>query len=249
LQLPPRQPLKSANANSESKNKELAGNRQILIITCYFLKKRFKMKKLFILIVIIFLSLTFIQSKADCPPGWTSHNFTYLFNCDDETCVITVYYCTIIQNGEYLVQLDYVIMSECNFDCVYADDFWDILNDKLLEDAIKDGTFPPCPNSAMIMKTEYAKCWKIRNVPYNPIGDEGGYVEIISCGLTGKCKCTYKVCTDFSVTPPENIKTLVNCEPEPTPACSGIEPQLPPVGKTWDEPWETNCYYIDCPGQ
>jgi hypothetical protein len=42
------------------------------------------MKKIFILFVIIFLSLSFVQSKADCPPGWTSHNFTYLYDTDGD---------------------------------------------------------------------------------------------------------------------------------------------------------------------
>ncbi len=54
-------------------------------------------------------------------------------------------------------------------------------------------------------------------------------------------KCVYKVCYDFSVSPPRKRTIFLYSEGEP-PLCPSAEPQLPPPGKTWDEPWVTDCF-------
>jgi hypothetical protein len=201
------------------------------------------MKKLIFIFVIAFTLLT-LNANATCPTGWTSANFSYLYDSNGDgnsDCPITVFYCYIVQPTgvlDYMVD-EVKVKIPCGISLLGEVNFWGDLNLKLLYDLTNKGTFPPCPLSAYNVRTLRARCFRIINDP--------GHSQVIAvnCGYTAYCEWKYKICWDTLLN--RNVFTFLEVNTIGTPDCSGEMPQLPPAGKTWEDEWNTECYGITCP--
>jgi hypothetical protein len=204
------------------------------------------MKKLFILIVIVFLSLTFIQSKADCPPGAISYTVTFTYG-SNPPCEFTITYCAFTSpGGVTTLSFDKVSTSINCLNYFFDPMFWDAAKNAMINHYLEFGEFPPCPLTTITFIAKRAICWKIHNIPEDPIHNVSGLVECINCGLIGQCIWEYIVCTDYTKTPPQNIITLERYYSIPNELCPDETPIIPPLGKTWYDEWTTECYGVSC---
>ena len=190
------------------------------------------------------MSLTFVKSYADCPQGWTSSSVTYTYqNKYNNPCPITVYYCSIIQpTGISVVKIDKIeIGMPCGKDIDYNDKFWAKVEEEVANDFMMNGNFPPCPLEATNVVVKRAECWKV----YNNVNNHT--MDIIDCGLIGRCEFYYKICTNISTG--KNQITLDHVTAVSTEACPNVMPEMPPNGYTWEQEWTTSCYGITCPDE
>ncbi|MGB9913440.1 MAG: hypothetical protein ACPLRO_08745, partial [Candidatus Kapaibacteriota bacterium] len=80
---------------------------------------------------------------------------------------------------------------------------------------------------------------------WQPYWGDDFVMRIVFCNYA-YFKCTYKVCYDFSSSPPTKRTIFLSMESEP-PSCPQEEPQVPPPGKTWDQHWITHCFLKQLP--
>lgn len=117
-------------------------------------------------------------------------------------------------------------------------------------------TLPPCPvTSSYNFEISNPKCIKFVNFA-NPSGTGGTTYSVgaIPCNNM-VCKRKYKICYDYSTVPPTPISTFVSSSVGTVPflpigigpnCTSTTYPLVPPVNKTWNEAWETECFTLDC---
>ncbi len=217
------------------------------------------MKKLLFLIIIVFLSFSFVQSKADCPPGYTeySYNATYTYEYPSGggsfSCHVTVTYCCKWDNVQQkiIIEITKVEPTYPQNNCLaYLPDIMDFFDWLHLATAEKADLschpIKPCDDNSepyTITEINVVRCWYYKNF----LTLDGEYLTILrKCDVTFKCVSVWKLCRDFNYSPPKLVKELISKSPIGNPTCSSTVPDLPPSGKEWDESWETECFSIDC---
>jgi hypothetical protein len=220
------------------------------------------MKKIFILIVIVFLSLTFIQAKADCPTGYTeySYNTTYTYEYPSGggtfTCHVTVIYCCKWDNvnKEVITEITEIRPQTSGNNCLaYIPDidvFLSWIHDETAQNADNSckPQYPDCDDDTdpyYIFKVNMARCWFYKNYKMY-VGDDVYSTVLRKCELGFKCVSKWQICLDYNYSPPELRLTFISKTPQGTPTCSTTVPTLPPAGKTWEEYWETGCFSTEC---
>lgn len=200
------------------------------------------MKKLIFILVILF-AVFGTNVYSACDPGWTSANFSYLYDSNNDgnpDCPITVYYCYIVlPSGVFHIKVDEVkVRIPCGINLLINPNFWGDLENRLLDHLNQNGSFPPCPLLAFNVKVWRAKCWKIQNDPNH------NQLIAINCGYLSYCEKIIEICYDSQQG--KNVMTIVQVNSIGTPDCSDEMPMLPPLLKTWDDEWTTGCYGVNC---
>ncbi len=192
------------------------------------------MKKLFILIVIIFLSLTFIQSKADCPPGWVERNLT--INGEYPGCpnsVIVVKMCVLcsITSDEMRFTINEVVFQNGMCTPFYWPSFMDYLSARILANYFEfcTGAWTPCNSGFKDVYVKKPLCFY-----ESPDPNQNG--DFLYCNPSW-CVEHWRVCNNGN----EVIKTLVSkwVEGTPYPGCLNTE---------WDDnlPKGTCFHAVNC---
>ncbi len=219
------------------------------------------MKKLLIFLVIVFLSLSFVKTKADCPPGYTQHTLATVYSYStpetEYTCHVMIVYCCKWDNNlkKIVIEVDF-IFTTYSYHCLALipdeNHFSAWLHNAIASDAKNfcSPPYPPCDdnnNPYYIAEINIAGCWYYKNwQPYYP-DDVYGLWRFPCKNSNYKCRSIWKICMDYNVTPPEPRKILISKTPvSDDHYCHHPVPQMPPPGKTWDEYWETDCFSTEC---
>lgn len=193
---------------------------------------------LFAVLFVSFFSLS-QDARADCDPGWVG----YSVSGNWKGCEYTIYYCVMTDPmGITHVEIDLIMARiDCADVLLHDMEFWAAVPIMVKDDAIENATFSPCPLSSYYnFEINRAKCWKVVNDPHSQT------CSFVTCETIGKCIWRYKVCTDYSQTPPANIVTLVAVQSVNSEMCLATWPLLPPSGTDWDDEWESECFVISC---
>lgn len=223
------------------------------------------MKKNFTIFVVTFLMLFLVSLnvvKADCPtnpPGWEQHTVTAVYSYNSGgyafTCNITIVFCCYWNNNlkRVISQIDYDFGT--NNHCIDAipneTDFNNWLHQIVgyWASIYCSPSFPPCddPNQSYYeVSVSSSLCWYYENwQPY--LGDD--YVlRKVKCGdKSNYCMTIWRVCMDFSVTPPVIRRTFYSKQQYGQPQCPITKPTLPPDNDPkWQEHWITSCFSQPC---
>jgi hypothetical protein len=115
-------------------------------------------------------------------------------------------------------------------------------------DNICTPSYPPCTdlnNPFYLVTVSSALCNYYENINLY-LGDDVYSLKVKRCS-SGSCTTKWKVCIDYSISPPETKWTFVEFI-NGSGNCPLTKPTLPPQGKTWDEPWTTSCFLVECGG-
>lgn len=169
-----------------------------------------------------------------------------------------VYCCCFDASGpSYTATVIYYDWPNCPFrNCVLLDSikrksFLELLVKELRKDAITRepgclSEIPPCDDPGMVpirLSVRIAKCWKEVNF-WSSRWNEWIVASVRCPNITAECDRWYQVCRDF-----QDIKLRIlseGCNMIGNDNCSFEMPVLPPPGKTFEEPWETECYALPC---
>jgi hypothetical protein len=233
------------------------------------------MKKIFLLLFVIIINLiSYKEAKSDCPPGWFENvitsEFQYQYYDVFIDCLVKIVFCCrwnpdlqmpeIIPKGAY---------AESGYnDCFHMIEQHPELKDTLIRFIFAEmskgaktnpNCFPQCPPcDENIPKLYYRiiayKCVKWISKPAirlinGTVLEWADGIEFCD-NLDYKCILTYACCCDWNTSPPSCYEWCVSAEPYGTSECSNQEPQVPPPGKDWNEPWETECFITNvcrCP--
>ncbi len=103
---------------------------------------------------------------------------------------------------------------------------------------------PPCdeqtePNYTKVVQSA---CVYAQNVLLYS-GDDVYSLKFKPCtNGTANCTSEYIICYDYNYSPPILRTIFVRRYLTGTVNCNPNHPQMPPIGKTWSEPWTTECY-------
>ncbi|ROL55913.1 hypothetical protein D9V84_10190 [Bacteroidetes/Chlorobi group bacterium Naka2016] len=105
---------------------------------------------------------------------------------------------------------------------------------------------PPPPNYTV--EARESRCMYYENFLFNKFtGSEEWLWVLRPCdNLINACSYTYQLCIDYSLPEPQVKILYEECTPYEPPGCSEQYPELPPPGKTWEEPWRTECFSRPC---
>jgi len=222
-------------------------NEKLIFINCYF-----------------FTSLSFVESYADCPPGYTQEtlnevNYSYQYPSGGGyfECKVDIVYCCKWDNNlkEVVVEITEVKPHNPDSNClVYLPDINDFISwlhtvTAQHADKFCSPLFPPCDdniNPFYIFKVFVAGCWYYKNLQLYPHDDIYGTLMRPCPYETTECISTWKVCYDYTYTPAQLTYIFVSKTLSGTSTCPTTMPTLPPAGKTWDEPWESDCFSTGC---
>jgi len=110
--------------------------------------------------------------------------------------------------------------------------------------------YPPCDdqqNPYYVLEINIERCWKYKNEEAYR-GEIFDYVpRLYPCKGTGVwCQTIWRICLDYNYTPARLTITSISKDVIGSPGCLTEKPELPPQGKTFDEPWETYCFETAC---
>ncbi len=226
-------------------------------------------RKYFIFAIALILSFV-LNSKvyADCPPGWNGHwdsvMYSYQVGGFNYICKVWVNYCCRwnpeTQQPEIIFQE--LVVEEEYRDCLkrlFEDSnrwliFYNTLYLEINKLAKQDqNCFPECPpcvgEPALFSTLKASLCIKWISKPalvlYNGRVLEWAW-GIKGCNFENYCQYTYACCTDWNSPNLETYIWLVSVQQYGIPNCTTNIPQIPPPGKDWDEPWETECFAQPC---
>ncbi len=230
------------------------------------------MKKIYVFLLFVFLFgfVAMDKAKATCPDGWFEHRdkFIYTYRVGEIVyeCEILVIFCCrwnpATRRPEVILKYQGVDKSsyrDCWLQIFYDKKRWeeylDTLYSKISQFVKNDpNCFPPCPpcdsgEPELLYEIRVSWCVKFVNKPAIVTND--GHVLEWACGLEdcnpdNYCLYTYACCSDWNTSPPQTHTWLVSVEEYGPPSCPTTEPQLPPPGKDWEEPWETECFAKPC---
>jgi hypothetical protein len=207
------------------------------------------MKK-FVLILVLLFTLLPIKLDATCAPGWMD-GYTIIIRYPNQYsgCEYTVTYCYRLVNGILEYQIDIVDINLNNVNCGLPEvvqafnstTFWNILNDRVCSDLIlrMQGSIPPCPQTLTNVKQYYSTCWALKNN-----GPEHT-ASFIKCNYAPQYLCIkhYIYCKNSDGTYSREIVTIT----PPIDVCTQvIIPPVPPIGKTYEDYWISDCSFKIC---
>ncbi|MGB9772329.1 MAG: hypothetical protein ACPLX7_10215, partial [Candidatus Kapaibacteriota bacterium] len=222
-----------------------------------------------LLFVLLSGLLSWNKAKAECPPGWFEHQnyitYTYEKFGVQFICQAKVTFCC--RWNPYTQQTEVILKSVYAADSAYRDCLWFIAQNSALyngfllelykevalfakQDPNCSPVCPPCgEDTTFFVKLKIYNCVKWISKP-TIVTNTGQILEwgwgLEYCDVNSFCLYTYGCCSDWNESPPETHTWLVSVEEIGTPECPFVEPQVPPEGKDWDEPWETECFAVPC---
>ncbi len=107
---------------------------------------------------------------------------------------------------------------------------------------------PPCDEpESHVVEIRVSHCWYHTNIWFNKFtGSEEWLWVLYPCEASNKCIYQHQLCIDYSKPVPEIVYEFEGCDPIRTPNCTEEEPVVPPSGKSWEEPWRTECFAKPC---
>lgn len=109
--------------------------------------------------------------------------------------------------------------------------------------------YPPCDDTTQIhyeVILRKVQCWYFENwQPY--VGDDF-VTRLVKCdNQSNICQDTYRVCIDYSVSPPEIRRILISSILTGPPECQTEVPELPPENDPrYSIYWITTCFATPC---
>lgn len=98
---------------------------------------------------------------------------------------------------------------------------------------------PPCDDPNAI----HIEVWGAQCHAYENVYKFNEWIPLLRpCSQSNICYRKYKRCWDFTQSPPRRVSIYLGSGVYGTPNCSATEPELPPNGRNWNEPWKTNCF-------
>jgi hypothetical protein len=206
------------------------------------------------------------QQWDDCPAGSQTYEtvVSIRYGCDTNStstspqfeCPFRVQYCCWWDAAQQklIVRLLYVaiprfICFEQLIDCKGWGFFWKELSALVLNHALNScyTDLPPCTDpSSFRYEFRYPTCMKYVNI-YMRYASEWD-LRLIECSINPGVVCyrITQVCRDFSVSPPDIVTRLIETGVMGTSNCLTEQPEVPPPGKNWLQPWETECFLQPC---
>jgi len=206
------------------------------------------------------------QNWYDCPAGSQTYEtvVSIRYGCnpsnpedtsDQFECPFRVQYCCWWDAAQQKlivrllrVALPQLVCFRHLIDCKGWDFFWKQLSGLVLNHALKScyTDLPPCTDPASIRYEFYRPtCLKyVNSYLFNE------WIPVLrACSIDPGIVCyrKYQVCRDFSVSPPDIVRRLLEIGTIGTSNCLPGNPMPdPPPGKDWNEPWETECFVQPC---
>lgn len=223
------------------------------------------MKKLLIFINIIFI-ITIASLNAGCPPGYERRSisgvFMYEYQGQVFTCHITVFFCCKwdVELHTVVVEIDY-LQSTYSDECIrwipkekQGELFdWVMLLISNNSENLCLLEYPPCDHPTrnyytLSVKRPLCFYWKNEYIPPYPGEEPIWKLRILKCSEdVARCVEVWRICYNYSYNPPRIQKIFISRQIEGQPwYCNQGKPDLPPDGKTWEEAWETDCYFFSC---
>lgn len=224
------------------------------------------MKTVYFLFVFVFwLGFAFNDNAkaqdVDCPEGGTLYEAYFIGNCFSVPgCRFRVLYCCYFDEINLRLELrikriDFLGNEEpysqwvCYYVCYYYTPqlFWSAIFNAVREDAIERclSWIPNCDEGIYIGVKEYrSQCWYYENFWFTKY-EHQWLLVMRPCGALS-CIHEYKICKRGTEIVVLDEKWTVTAPPD----CSTEEPtELPPLGKTWEEYWRTDCFAKPCSPQ
>ena len=213
------------------------------------------MKKFSILLFVI-LMITSLSLKSACPPGYTEHIITgtYSYSSGSFVCHFTIAFCCKYDNNLKQVvaeiQYYYSTYNHCIMAIPDEQDFSDWLHATVAHAAsvFCGPLYPPCDDTTHIYYESriYAShCWYYEN--YQPYLDDYVLRRVKCDDEVNYCLSVWRVCTDYSTTPPIIKEFFISKQPYGQPDCPTTVPELPEEGDPkWGEHWITTCFARPC---
>lgn len=204
------------------------------------------------------------SQSLECPPGsqMYSVSLSIQYYCTQDgdpsgdptlpfECPVNVTFCCLWDATNRTIVIRILDLQFSRWDCVlhiyYCGGFsingwfWTKLSKALSEyaESVCWSDLPPCDDpNAIHIEVWRAQCQKYENVY---IFNE--WIPLLRpCSQYNICYRKYKLCWDFTQSPPRRVSIYLGSGVYGTPNCSATEPELPPNGRNWNEPWETNCF-------
>ncbi len=213
-----------------------------------------KTKKIKLLLIVLSFGFAFANLKAACPPDYEEHwvDATYSYFAGGFTCDVRIYFCCKWDNNlkQVVSQIEWVLprYNNCLIYLPSWRDFLSWLHQTVAywANRVCMPEHPPCDDTVNVefkVVVINSRCMYWENWEKYP----GDYVtRLVFCGYDINCNYVYKVCIDYSVNPPVEREIFLYSYADEPLLCPTEEPQLPPPGKSWDEPWMTNCFAKPC---
>jgi hypothetical protein len=219
------------------------------------------MKKIFLsaLLFVMLISMSFENSYATCPSGYTEYTtsglYTYSSGMSVFTCHITIVYCCKWDNTLKQVVSEIQSFQGTYGNCISAIPNWPHFLDWLHQtvgaasDISCAPTYPPCddPNINYYENiVSSASCWQYEN--FQPYTGDDFHLRMKKCEDSGsKCVSTWRVCLNYNYTPATINRTFISRTLVGTPNCSTTIPTLPEEGSyLWETYWTTYCFVLPC---
>ncbi len=213
------------------------------------------MKKyiLSIVLVAILFAFSFERGEATCPAGYTSITAPiHIGSCD--FIVEGCYKCSPTGVTDLIIGEVKTFTVGCDVSVVLLLSNWSFIEDQLMWTIMHStGCFiQPCDQSPPVtfsFSTTRYICNKVYN--YTQIIDKvetHWYQSLVPCDPGGAyCVRQFKICLDYSTTPPSYTQNYVSSYPVGTPACSAQTQYIPKYGDVlYDHYYETICFTSGC---
>jgi len=198
------------------------------------------------------------QQWDDCPAGSQTYetvvSITYGCNTSPQfECPFRVEYCCWWDAEQQKLIVRILSVALPRYDCFRQligcqgwGFFWKELSALVLNHALNScyTDLPPCPNSRIDYEFRYPRCTRYVNTYL--FNEWIVFLRECSTNPGVVCYRKYHLCRDFSVSPPNVVKTLVETGLMGTSNCLTEEPEVPPPGRDWNQPWATNCFLQPC---
>lgn len=221
-----------------------------------------------VVVLLVLISAMFTSKAQDdiCPGAVGEREAYFYFDCPPfSNCMIRIVYCCFFDESKLeltvkIKQIDFLGRPEdrsprAAWNCYLAcfryneDEFWDMVALAIRMDLEESNNpclpwIPECDggnNAHILIKNLRSTCWYYENFWFTKY--EPQWLLVMKpCGVMN-CVHEYKICRSGNQIVLLEERKYVTAPPD----CYGEEPtELPPLGKTWEEYWRTNCFVKPC---
>jgi hypothetical protein len=197
-----------------------------------------------LLFVILFGFAISNKAKADCPPNWGQRGITFQVG----NCLYFADYCykcgvTGPDPGNVKVtKYGKLTGQDCDDSGITMEEVVEMMLQQISQRYLDDCTIPPCSTGTMArFIVEYPLCHKHFNHAWtDDQGNRRHFYWWESCNIDFYCQrvreCCYLNNGELSC-----VYTQIQPQGSPLGCQRGLV--LPPDGYTWDDDWETDCFY------
>ena len=195
------------------------------------------------------------NSSAACPPGYNSYwCYGSYPKPGGGLCIFKIHYCfkEDCLAGTIDVKIDWLEWTDpCGQTLTLDATFYSAVMIQATNDAyLYNSCIPACdPDhpSLYVFKVSRPACVRISNEIVSGPGGSSTILKLLDCEQEYCCDI-YTVCLDYGFNPAQLKTTFVGHSTIGSGGeCSSSYPTVPPLGKTWDDAWTTDCYHINCP--